>query len=108
MATDQRHVARFHDIEIALDELEALCRRFYVQELALFGSVLRDDFQTESDIDVLVEYVPVAKIGFFEHLDLQDELEAVFGRKVDLVPKAGLKNRIKQSVLDSSRVLYAA
>jgi predicted nucleotidyltransferase len=97
-----------HDIEIPMDQLAALCRRYHVRELALFGSVLRDDFRPDSDIDVLVEFEPGAPIGLFEFFDLQDALIELVGRQVDLVPKSGLKRLIRQHVLNTSRTLYAA
>lgn len=89
------------------EQLADLCRRYHVRELSLFGSVLRDDFRDDSDIDVLVEFEPDARIGFFELARLQRELASVVGREVDIVPKRGLNPVIRQSVLDSSEVIYA-
>ena len=70
-------------IEIPKDELEAFCRRNRIRRLALFGSVLRDDFTPESDIDVLVEFEPDAKVGW-SFFAMQDELGKLLGREVDL------------------------
>jgi predicted nucleotidyltransferase len=97
-----------HGIAIPMEQLAQLCRRYHVRELALFGSVLRDDFRPDSDVDVLVEFEPGAPVGLFEFFDLQDALVEFFGRQVDLVPKRGLKRLIRQHVLDTSRTLYAA
>lgn len=94
-------------IDIAANDLAEICRRYHVRELSLFGSVLRDDFRDDSDIDVLVEFEPDARIGLFKYFDLQEELEELFGRKVDLVEKHGLKRVIRDDVLASSRVIYA-
>ena len=95
-------------IDIPMGALEELCRRYHVRELALFGSVLRDDFREDSDIDVLVEYEPNAQVGLYEHFDLHMELERLLGRKVDLVSKRGLNVVIRDEVLRSSQVLHAA
>jgi hypothetical protein len=97
-----------HSIRIDEEALADICRRYQVKELALFGSVLRQDFGKRSDIDVLVEFQPEAKIGFIAYLSLQEELEAMIGRKVDLVSKRGLKPLIREPVLAQARVLYAA
>lgn len=94
-------------IEIPADELAEICHRYQVRELALFGSVLRDDFSEDSDIDVLVEFEPDARIGFFELARLQRELAAIFGRSVDVVLKRGLNPIIREPVLESAEVLYA-
>lgn len=95
-------------IDIPTDRLAELCRQYQVRELALFGSVLRDDFGPESDIDLLVEFEPAAQVGFLTLGKLQAELTTVFQRAVDLVPKRGLKPVIRQAVLASAEVVYAA
>lgn len=95
-------------IEIPEDRVAELCRQYQVRELALFGSVLREDFGAESDVDFLVEFEPSAQIGFLTLGKLQEELSQLFHRAVDLVPKRGLKPIIRQSVLQSAEVVYAA
>ena len=95
-------------IPIAQEQLAALCRRHHVQRLALFGSALREDFRPESDVDVLVTFEPEAEIGFLALSRLRRELEAIFNRPVDLVPQEGLKSRIRESVLASAELIYAA
>lgn len=94
-------------INIPDEALAEICRRYYVRELALFGSVLRDDFRDDSDIDVLVEFEPDAEIGFFELARLQRELAALVGRDVDVISKRGLNPVIRDDVLDTAEVLYA-
>ena len=94
-------------INVADEALAELCRRHHVRELALFGSVLRDDFRADSDIDMLVEFEPDARIGIFELARLQRELAALFGREVDLVPKAGLKPVIRKPILETAYILYS-
>ncbi|HYI16722.1 MAG TPA: nucleotidyltransferase domain-containing protein [Thermomicrobiales bacterium] len=98
----------FARIDIPIEALEELCRRYHVRELALFGSVLRDDFRDDSDIDILVEYEPDAGVGLYEHFDLGRALEDLLGRSVDLVPKNGLRPLLRDSVLTTSAVIYAA
>lgn len=84
-------------------------RRWKVKELALFGSALRDDFRPESDVDLLVTFEPDAPWSLFDLVTMQDELAAVFGRPVDLVEKAALRNPFRRhAILTSSQRLYAA
>lgn len=97
------------DLAAKQEEIEALARRWKIRELALFGSVLREDFSNQSDIDLLVEFEPQARFGLFELVELQNELEQIFGRTVDLVEKASLTNPFrKKEILRTSRVIYAA
>ncbi len=104
--TKRRRASRPPRIPIA--EIERLCKQYEVRELALFGSVVRSDFKTHSDVDLLVEFKPDAPIGYLALLRMQRELSAIFHRPVDLVPKSGLKDRIRASVLASAEVIYAA
>lgn len=96
------------NVGLPLDEIRALCERCEVRELSLFGSALRGDFAPDSDVDFLVEFKPEAKIGFLAFARLQRELSALLGRKVDLVSKKGLKPVIRDEVLASAEVVYAA
>ena len=89
-------------------KLSGLCRRYHVRRLALFGSVLRDDFRPDSDVDVLVSFEPEARIGFITLSRMQRELSEIFQRSVDLVPMDGLKPIVRESVLSSSQDVYAA
>jgi predicted nucleotidyltransferase len=90
---------------VSSSELEALCRKYHVRKLALFGSVLRDDFRADSDLDVLVEFEPDARIGL-DFISLQEELSALFGRSVDLNTVGFLSRHFRQKVIDSAQVLY--
>ncbi len=94
-------------IVVSETELAEICQRYHVRELALFGSVLRDDFRDDSDIDVLVEFEPDAPIGFFELARLQRDLTELFCRDVEVVPKGGLNPVIRKPVLESAVVLFA-
>lgn len=96
-------------IVIDYERLVDFCRRWEVAELALFGSVLRDDFNPErSDVDVLVDFKSGAGLDFFDLLTMTEDLEAIFGRRVDLVTKRSLRPRLMESVLAGAKVVYAA
>jgi len=96
------------NLDLPVEKIRMLCRRYRVRELALFGSALRDDFEAESDVDLLVEFEPEAQVGFMTLARMQRELSDILHRPVDLVPKGGLKPKIRQAVLSSAEVLYAA
>ena len=85
-----------------------LCRRHGVLQLAVFGSAVREDFGPTSDLDLLVTFFPGTKVTLFDLVDMADELGQLTGRRVDLVPVEGLKPRLRDSVLESSQVIYAA
>jgi len=93
-------------------DLARLSRRWKVKELALFGSVLRDDFRRDSDVDILVEFQSDAGWSLFDFMDLQEELTRLIGRKVDLVEKTAVaqsRNWIRrQHILEHQHVIYAA
>lgn len=99
-------------VSIRKDQLTAFCKRWQVTELALFGSVLRDDFGPESDVDALVEFEEEARHTLFELDDMELELEEIFGREVDLVSRRGVeasRNYIRRkAILDSAETIYAA
>ncbi len=88
--------------------LADLCRRYQVGELSLFGSAARDEMRPESDIDLLVEFLPDAEIDLVDYAGLMLDLSRLLGRKVDLVSKSGLKPLIRDSVLEEARLVYAA
>jgi predicted nucleotidyltransferase len=88
--------------------IRALCEQYSVRELSLFGSALREDFNGASDIDLLVEFLPHARTTFPQLLRLEKEFSNTLGRKVDLVPKDGLRYKMKEEVLAEAQVLYAA
>jgi predicted nucleotidyltransferase len=86
-----------------------LCRRYGVSELALFGSVLRDDFRADSDVDVLVSFGPDAHPSLLELVELREDLKDLFGREVDLVERAGLRNPFRRrAILSTAEVVYAS
>jgi len=87
--------------------IRELCRRYKVRELSLFGSAITKDFNSASDIDLLVEFEPEAQVGFITLSRMQRELSAILHCPVDLIPKGGLKPMIRDAVLSSAKVLYA-
>jgi len=95
-------------IKLPQDKLAAFCRRHQIRRLALFGSVLGEEFSADSDVDVLVEFEPSARIGLLAFAKTQRELSELLQRPVDLVTPAGLKPLIKQAVLERAEVIYAA
>jgi hypothetical protein len=95
-------------VEVPLDRIAAFCRKWGVTEFALFGSVLREDFGPDSDVDVLVTFAPGAGINFDNRVEMLDELQAIFGREVDLVEKGCIRNPFRRhAILTSAEVLYA-
>lgn len=86
--------------------LRRFCERYPVQRLALFGSALRADFSAESDIDMLVDYVPGARVTLLDMAQQEIELSELVGRKVDLRTPAELSRYFRQQVLDTAVVLY--
>jgi len=79
-------------VSIAPSSLEALCRRWHVRELLLFGSAVRDDFSEESDLDLVVDFLPDAEPTLYDLAALDEELEALTGRRVDLHTLRGVEN----------------
>ena len=94
-------------IDVPQDELNKFCRRWRVRELALFGSVQRDDFGPASDIDVLISFDDDAPWTLGDLTTMQDELAALFGCPVDLVEREGLRNPFRRDrILSTPRVIY--
>ena len=96
-------------VDVPRERIADLCQKWRIRELSLFGSVLRGDFGPDSDVDVLVEFEAGASWSLFDLVDMADELTAVFGREVDVVEKACLKNPFRRhSILTTPEVVYAA
>jgi hypothetical protein len=94
-------------IEISKEALAEFCRRNHIRRLAFFGSVLRDDFTPESDVDVLVEFEP-GHVPGLAFISMQDELSDMIGRNVDLNTPACLSPYFREEVLEEREVLYDA
>lgn len=90
------------------DRISEICKRYGVRELAVFGSAARGDLRSESDVDILVDFEPDARIGLVKFASLSEELEEIVGRKVDLVTKTGLKRRVRSEVLGEAQLIYSA
>ncbi len=96
-----------HDFIPLMDKIADLCQRYQIRKLALFGSVLREDFRPDSDIDVLVEFEPGAVIGL-KFIEIQEERSRIFGREVDLNTPGFLSRHFRAKVIRNSEVLYAS
>ena len=93
-------------INVADETIAELCQRRSIRKLWLFGSVLRDDFRPDSDVDVLVEFEPEARITLLDLVTIEHELEDLFQRNVDLGTPTSLSKFIRKRVLDTAQVLY--
>ena len=98
-------------LQIPQDKVADFCRRHRIRKLALFGSVLREDFRPDSDVDVLVEFEPEAHHGLFAMVRMQSELGEMLGREVDLVERSAIENSRnyirRKAILSSAETLYA-
>jgi hypothetical protein len=103
-------------LQISLDQYKKqvadFCRRWRITELGLFGSVLREDFGPQSDIDVLVSFAPEARWSLFDLVTMQEELKAILGREIDLVERKAVErseNYIRRRhILQSVEPIYVA
>ena len=102
------HTLQLGDTQVDEVRLADLCQRYQVKELSLFGSAVRGEMGPGSDIDVMVEFDPEARIGILRFESLSEDLAVLVGRKVDLVTKRGLKPWIRPHVLKEARVIDAA
>jgi uncharacterized protein len=97
---------------IPKDEIARFCRRWRIQSLSLFGSVIRKDFGPESDIDVLVAFAPDAEWGLWDHVQMQKELESLLQRDVDLISERAVERSEnwlrRQEILDTAKVLFSS
>lgn len=96
-------------IEIPKSRITSFCRKHHIRKLSLFGSVLRDDFRPDSDIDVLVEFEQGKTPSYFRLFDMESELSTILGgRKVDIRTPEDLSRHFRKKVISSSEVQYAA
>ena len=94
-------------IDIDRVQLEKLCRKYGIRRLSLFGSVIRDDFDDQSDVDILVEFMPQVKVGL-SFFSLQNELAQILDRRVDLSTPGFLSARIRDRVASEAKSVYEA
>lgn len=101
---------KLKNIDLPMDKIRSFCEKWQVTEFALFGSVLRDDFRPDSDIDVMVQFDPQAHPTLFDLVRMEDELKILFQRDVDLVTRNGIetsRNYLRRkAILSSVRVIY--
>ncbi|MHB9130996.1 MAG: nucleotidyltransferase family protein [Armatimonadota bacterium] len=95
-------------ISIDSARIADFCRKNHIVKLALFGSVLRDDFRQDSDIDVLVWFAPGQRVTLFDMVDMEEELSQLLGRKVDLRTPEDLSRYFREQVVAQAEVQYAA
>ncbi|MCI0447357.1 nucleotidyltransferase domain-containing protein [bacterium] len=95
---------------IPMNVIDKFCHRWKIAELALFGSALRDDFNPDSDLDFLVTFAPDAEWGLFDHVKMQQELQDLVSRRIDLVSRRALERSEnwlrRQEILKTARVLF--
>lgn len=94
-------------IDIPIEKIEKFCRNNGIRRLSLFGSVLRDDFRHDSDIDVLIEFEPGVRVGL-AFIRMQYELSDILGHKVDLNTPGSLSKYFREKVMDEAEALYVA
>ncbi len=99
---------RYHGIEIPRDRIAEFCRRHRIRRLCLFGSILRDDFGPESDIDVLVEFEPEALVGLIRLAGIEFELGRMLGRRIEMHTVRGLNPQFRDQVLAEAEPVYVA
>ena len=99
-------------LKLPEDQIAAFCQAWKVSEFSVFGSALREEFRPDSDIDVLIAFLPNAGWSLLDHVQMQQELETILGREVDLVSRRGVErshNPIRrQAILDGAEPVYVA
>ena len=95
-------------IHVDPERLAEICQRYQVERLSVFGSVARGQMRLDSDVDLLVEFLPAAEIGLIEYAGLMLALSGLLGRKVDLVSKPALRPVLREAILHEAQLLYAA
>jgi predicted nucleotidyltransferase len=102
------HSRLSRNITVPEEKIAAFCRRNFIRKLSFFGSALRNDFNPHSDVDVLVEFLPDAHIGFFELYDMEQELSAILGgRRVEINTPNSLSKYFRDKVIATAEVHYA-
>jgi predicted nucleotidyltransferase len=102
-------VTNNHHLGVSPEKLAAFCHKWKITEMSLFGSVLREDFRPDSDVDVLVSFAPEAKWTLLDFPRMQVELSNIIGRSADLVDIKGLRNPFRRrEILATREVVYAS
>jgi predicted nucleotidyltransferase len=99
-------------IELPREQLAEFCRRWRIRELALFGSVLRDDFRQDSDLDVLATFASGTDWSLLDHVRMEQELAEILGRKIDVLSRRAVEQSHnplrRQQILDTAQVVYVS
>lgn len=96
-------------LTLPIEKIEKFCLKWNIVEFSLFGSILRDDFEPESDIDILISLSEKADLDLYDWITMIKELEGIFGREVDLVEKSTLRNPFRRhSILTNREIIYAS
>ncbi len=95
-----------HGIELVREQIADLCRRNGIRRLSLYGSILRDDFGPDSDVDLLAEFRPEARIGFIGLSRIEREFTRLLGRQADLNTPGSFRPSLREKVLAGAEVLY--
>ncbi|MCY3022926.1 MAG: nucleotidyltransferase domain-containing protein [Planctomycetota bacterium] len=102
----------YHGVAVPMDRVEVFCRKWKIAEFCLFGSILRDDFGPASDVDVLVTFQPDAAWSLLDHARLELELEAMLGRRVQVLTRSAVENSAnairREAILSTARAIYRA
>lgn len=111
-ATHDTDLLHRNNLRVSQRKIAAFCRRWKITELAFFGSVLRPDFRPDSDVDVLVSFAPDAEWSLFDHVHMEDDLQAILGRDVDIVTRRSIERSSnwirRQAILASAEPVYVA
>ena len=100
---------KFPKIEISEEIIKSLSVKYHIKELSFFGSVLREDFNENSDIDILIEFIDKSEYSLFDLFLIKEDFEANLGKTVDLIEKDSLRNPYRrENIIRNSRVVYAA
>ena len=104
----KKNCSTYHGITLDRDIIKKFCLKNGIKKLSLFGSVLREDFGPESDVDVLVEFVPEARVGFFELFDMEEELSDILGGvKIDIRTPNEISRYFRNKVISEAELQYA-
>lgn len=111
MGTDRLSHPQQLGIDVPEKEIAEFCARWHIAKLSLFGSVLRDDFRPDSDVNVLLDLEPGRRIGLIDLMKMEEELKGVIARNVMIITRPGLEKTLneerRQMILESAEVIYA-
>jgi predicted nucleotidyltransferase len=105
-------ITSLEKVGIPIEAIEKFCQRWHIVEMSLFGSILRDDFRADSDVDILVVFSPSFQRTLADMIQIKDELKSLFKRDVDIIVKSALKhskNELRrQAIFESAQTIYVA